>query len=185
MSCQSGLGAQSQAIVIRGGDSYLLSPDTEKPLGVRRQTFPVFCVQTPAAVRICLGQAGGRLAVVIPTREPFIAYLLVRAAMLRRQCQVAPAAAERLEVHVRALEHLAEMVGALPDDDDRLLMLGTLAVRGGQFAPLAGTEHALNGFDGASNEACSTFLTKLIGIARDDALAQARARGHLPPRRPR
>ncbi len=184
MSCQSGLGPQSQAIVIRGGDSYLLSPDTEKPLGVRRQTSRFLCPD-PRRATLLLGQAGGRLAVVIPTPEPFIAYLLVRAAMLRRQCQVAPAAAERLEVHVRALEHLAEMVGALPDDDDRLLMLGTLAVRGGQFAPLAGTEHALNGFDGASNEACSTFLTKLVGIARDDALAQARARGHLPPRRPR
>lgn len=122
---------------------------------------------------------------VIPTREAFVAYLLGRAAMLRRQPDVAPATAERLEAHARALELLVAVVRALPEDDERLLMLGTLGVRGGQFAPGAGTEHALNQFVGASREACDSFLTKLVGIARDDAITRARAGGHLPPRRPR
>ena len=35
----------------------------------------------------------------IPTREPFLAYLLVRAAMLRRRRAGAPIAASRLEEH--------------------------------------------------------------------------------------
>ncbi len=35
----------------------------------------------------------------IPTREPFRAYLLVRAAMLRRRRAGAPIAASRLEEH--------------------------------------------------------------------------------------
>ena len=122
---------------------------------------------------------------VIPTRKAFLEYLLLRAATLRRPGDVAPGTVAQLEGHARALDRLAEVVRTLPEDDERLLMLGTLAVRGGQFAPGAGTDHALNQFVGASREACDAFLTKLVGIARDDAIAQARAGGHLPPRRPR
>ena len=121
----------------------------------------------------------------IPTREPFLAYLLAHAATLRRQREIAPVAAESLEEHALALELLAELVRTLPEDDERLLMLGTLAIRKGQFAPGAGTEHALSQFAGASREASDVFLTNLVRIARDDALARARAHGHLPPQRPR
>jgi hypothetical protein len=122
---------------------------------------------------------------VIPRPEPIPAYLLGRATLLRRQRGVAPGAAERLDVHARALELLAALVRDLPEDDERLLMLGTLAVRDGQFTPGAGTEHALSQFDGASREACEGFLTNLVRIARDDAFARARDQGHLPPERPR
>jgi phosphatidylglycerophosphate synthase len=132
-----------------------------------------------------VGQAGGWVAVVIPTREAFVAYLLVRAATLRRPPDVAPAIAERLEAHARALDLLVEVVRALPEDDERLLMLGTLVVRGGQFAPGVGTDRALNQFVGGSRDACETFLSRLVGIARDDAIARARAGGYLPPWRPR
>lgn len=121
----------------------------------------------------------------IPTREPFLVYFLAHAAALRRQRATAPAAAERLAAHAQALELLAELVRDLPDDDERLMLLETLAVRDGQFAPGAATEHALTQFASTSREACDAFLTMLVQIARDDALARARAHGHLPPQRPR
>jgi hypothetical protein len=121
----------------------------------------------------------------IPTREPFLAYFLAHAATLRRQRATAPAAAEHLAVHAQALELLAELVRDLPEDDERLLLLGTLAVRDGQFVPGAATEHALTQFASTSREGCDAFLTTLVQIARADALARARAHGHLPPQRPR
>ena len=86
----------------------------------------------------------------IPIREPFLAYVLVHARMLRRQRVTAPAAADRLEAHAQALELLAELVRFLPDDDERMLVLGTLAVRDGQFVPGPGTEHALSQFEATS-----------------------------------
>ena len=61
----------------------------------------------------------------IPARDPFIAYLLVHATMLRRS-DAPPAAAERLDAHTVALELLADVVRDLPEDDERLLMLATL-----------------------------------------------------------
>jgi hypothetical protein len=120
-----------------------------------------------------------------PIREPFLAYVLVHAHMLRRQRVTAPAAAERLEAHAQALDLLAELVRSLPDDDERMLVLGTLAVRGGQFAPGPGTEHALSQFEATSRDACDRFLTNLVRIARDDAIARSRTHGRLPPERPR
>lgn len=89
----------------------------------------------------------------IPTREPFIVYLLARAATLRRQREVTPASAEHLEVYAQALELLAEMVGSLPEDDERLLTLGTLTICKSQFAPGAGAEHALTQFAATSRDA--------------------------------
>ena len=49
--------------------------------------------------------------------------------------QATPATAAALAEHAHALELLADLVRDLPEDDERLLMLGTLAVRHGQFAP--------------------------------------------------
>ena len=121
----------------------------------------------------------------IPIRESFLAYFLAHATTLRRQRATSAATAERLAAHAQALELLAELVRDLPEDDERLLLLGTLAVRDGQFVPGAATEHALTQFAGTSREACDAFLTTLVQIARDDALARARAHGHLPPQRPR
>jgi len=76
----------------------------------------------------------------------------------------------------QALELLAELVRSLPDDDERMLVLSTLAVRGGQFAPGPGTEHALSQFEATSRGACDAFLTNLVRIARDDAIAPRSAR---------
>ena len=117
---------------------------------------------------------------VIPTREALVAYLLVRAATLRRPPDVAPAIAERL-AHARALDLPVEVVRALPRRRRAPADAGHTVVRGGQFAPGAGTDHALNQFVGGSREACETFLSRLVGIAQDDPIAQARAGGHLPP----
>jgi hypothetical protein len=94
------------------------------------------------------------------TRDPFVAYLLVHATMLRRRDTV-PGAAERLEEHAHALELLADLVRVLPEDDERLQLLGSLVVRGGQFAPGPASEHALTQFAGTSPEACDMFLTSL------------------------
>lgn len=121
----------------------------------------------------------------IPTREPFLAYLRGHANVLRQRRASAPAATEELEAHAHALDLLAELVRALPEDDERLLMLDTLVVRDGQFAAGAGTEHALSQFVSTSREGCDRFLTNLVRIARDDAITRARAHGHLPPQRPR
>jgi hypothetical protein len=121
----------------------------------------------------------------INAREPFLIYLRAHATILRKRRATPPAAAEHLEAHAHALELLADFVLTLPEDDERLLMLATLAVRNGLFVAGAGTEHALNQFDRTSREACDAFLTNLVRIARDDALTSARAHGHLPPQRPR
>lgn len=117
-------------------------------------------------------------------REPFLAYLLVHATMLRGSTAAALGSVERLEAHARGLELLADLVRALPEDDERLLLLETLVVRDGQFVPGPASEHALTQFAGSSHAACEMFLTSLVQVARDDALARARAHGHLPPKRP-
>jgi len=107
-----------------------------------------------------------------PAREPFIAYLLVHPAVLRRRRDVTSGAVERLQKHAQALELLAELIRGLPEDDERLLMLATLAVRDGQFVPGPAAEHALTQFAGTSREACDAFLDNLVRTARDDALAR-------------
>jgi len=119
-----------------------------------------------------------------PARDPFIAYLLVHATMLRGH-QSAPAAAALLAEHADALELLADVVRGLPENDERLLMLVTLAVRHGQFAPGPAADHAITRFAGASRAVCDTFLTALVHAARNDALGRARDHGVLPPKRPR
>ena len=106
----------------------------------------------------------------IPTREsPFLAYLLVHATMLRGRRDVTSGAAERLEKRAQALELLAELVRAVPEDDERLLMLATLAVRHGQFVPGPAAEHALTQFAGTSREACDA-----IRDASDERLCEQR-----------
>jgi hypothetical protein len=120
----------------------------------------------------------------IPARDPFIAYLLVHATMLRGH-PAAPAAAALLAWRAHALELLADVVRDLAEDDERLLMLTTLAVRQGRFTPGPAVDHALTQFAGTSRDVCDTFLTTLVHIALDDALGQARHHGVLPPRRPR
>ena len=116
----------------------------------------------------------------IPTRDPVVRYLLLHATMLRPSGT--RAAAEQLDQHARAIELLADYVRELGEDDERLLLLGTLAVRGGEFVPGPAAEHALSQFTGATGDECATFLSQLSHIARDDALARAREFGFLPPR---
>ena len=116
----------------------------------------------------------------IPTRDPVVRYLLLHATMLRPSGT--RAAGEHLDQHVRAFELLADYVRELAEDDERLLLLGTLAVRGGEFLPGPATEHALSQFTGTTVDECATFLSRLSHIARDDALARAREFGFLPPR---
>jgi len=122
--------------------------------------------------------------VTISAREEFVSYLLRCADAVGRERNTAPDAAEGLAAHTRALDSLADVVRDLPGDDDRLRALGTLILRDGYFVPGAGVEHALSQFTGSSSEACDAFLTQLVRVARDDALARARAAGHLPDTRP-
>ena len=64
--------------------------------------------------------------------------------LLRRHRDAVPGAAE----HALGLEVLAEVVRDLPEDDERLQMLVTLAVRHGQFVPGPAADHALTRFAG-------------------------------------
>jgi hypothetical protein len=136
-------------------------------------------------VMVMLRQAGKTVtwAMTVPIREPLITYLLTRAEMLRH-AGASHTAADRLSAHARALELLAEFVPRLAEDDERLLTLATLAVRGRQFVPGPATEHALSQFTGSTVQECDAFLSLLSRVARDDALANARQHGFLPPRRP-
>src|SRR5260370_32194027 len=115
----------------------------------------------------------------IPTRDPVVRYLLFHATTLGRP---GIRAAERVDQRARAIELLANYVRGLAEDDERLLQLGTLAVRGEEFLPGPATEHALSQFTGATADECATFLSRLCHIARDDALTRAREFGFLPPR---
>ena len=116
----------------------------------------------------------------ISTPAPLIRYLRSQATILRLSNR-SRSAIEGAELHARALELLSDRVDSLAEDDERLIMLGTLAIRGGDFMPGPGAEHALNQFVGTNVEECETFLTQLSHIARDDALARAREFGFLPP----
>jgi hypothetical protein len=51
---------------------------------------------------------------------------------------------------VNALELLADVVRDLPEDDERLQTLVTLAVRHGQFTPGPAADYAITRFTGAS-----------------------------------
>jgi hypothetical protein len=116
----------------------------------------------------------------LSTREPLILYLRSHATILRLSSRSGSGIADA-ELHARALELLADHVGSLAEDDERLLVLGTLTIRGGDFTPGPGAEHALNQFVGTSTDDCERFLTQLSRIARDDGLARAREFGFLPP----
>jgi hypothetical protein len=116
-------------------------------------------------------------------RDPLATYLLVQAGLLRQRDLLPVLAAHAIE-HAQHLEGLAAFVRSLPESDERLLLLGTLTVRDGRFRPGGATQHALLTFVGTSPEACDAFLTNLMRIARDDALARARAHGVLPQQRP-
>ena len=102
-----------------------------------------------------------------------------------RQRDLPPVPAAHAAEQAQVLEGLAAFVRGLPESDERLLLLGTLAVRGGQFVPGGATRHAIARFVGASPEARDAFLTTLARVARDDALARARDHGLLPRSRPR
>ena len=120
----------------------------------------------------------------LSARDPFAAYLLVQASLLRRR-DLPPVLAAHAAEQAQLLEGLAAFVRSLPESDERLLVLGTLAVRGGEFVPGGATRHAITRFVGRTPEVCDAFLTTLAHIARDDALARARAHGLLPQWRPR
>ena len=116
-------------------------------------------------------------------REPIINYLLIHARMFGHS-GVSRASEDQLGEHARALELLADFIRGLAEDDERLLSLSSLAVRAGQFVPGPGTEHALTQFSADSLQECDAFLSLLSRVARDDAIANARQRGFLPPQRP-
>jgi len=119
----------------------------------------------------------------LSARDPLVAHLLVQAALLRRR-ELPPVLAAHAVEQAQVLEGLAAFVRSLPEADERLLLLGTLAVRGGQFVPGGATRHAIGRFVGTTPDDRDAFLTTLARTARDDALAQARAHGLLPQRRP-
>ena len=117
-------------------------------------------------------------------RIPLAVYLLVQAGLLRRR-KLHPVLAAHASERAQLLEGLAAFVRRLPESDERLLLLGTLAVRDGQLVPGGATQHAILTFVGTSPEARDAFLTTLARVARDDAPARARDHGLLPRSRSR
>jgi hypothetical protein len=120
----------------------------------------------------------------LSARDPLATYLLAQAGLLRRR-DLPPVPAAQAVEQAQVLEGLATFVRGLPESDERLLLLGTLAVRGGEFVSGGAARHAIDRFVGTTPAACDAFLTTLAHIARDDALARARAHGLLPQRPPR
>ena len=114
--------------------------------------------------------------------EPFIAYLIHALADTPGvdAPQGATAPIRNAASGASSLELLIEVVRSLPEDDQRLQALGSLAIRDGQFSPGAATTHAIRTFVGGSREACDKFLDSLVRVARDDALIRARSEGYLP-----
>jgi hypothetical protein len=118
----------------------------------------------------------------ISAHHPLATYLHEQADLLRRR-DLPPILAAHVLDQTHVLEDLAAFVRGLPESDERLLVLGTLAVRDGRFVPGGATQHAIAGFSGTTPDARDAFLANLVRIARDDALARARAHGLLPQRR--
>jgi len=79
------------------------------------------------------------------------------------------------------LEGLATYVLALPADDERVIELGTLAVREGMFMPFSEGARLVSrfGFDDP-NEDSGAFLDRLVRVTREEALTFAREQGVLP-----
>src|SRR5438876_1229931 len=65
---------------------------------------------------------------------------------------------------MRTAPRLADVVRDLPEDDERLLMLVTLAVSRGEFASGPAADRALIRFAGTSREVWNTFLTTLVQL---------------------
>ena len=86
-------------------------------------------------------------------RDPLATYLLVQAGVLRDR-ELPPVLAAHAREQADMLEGLAAFVRRLPESDERLLLLGTLTVRDGQFRLGGATQHALLTFVGTSPEAC-------------------------------
>src|SRR5258707_12624296 len=80
-----------------------------------------------------------------------------------------PTADDRLDEHAQALELLADVVCTLPEDDERLLLLGTSVAGSLHLAQPASMR--LPSLLAFRAKLCDTFLTSLVQIARDDALA--------------
>jgi hypothetical protein len=117
------------------------------------------------------------------SREAFVTYLVDTAAQSREPNARARGFSSAVDT-ARSLELLANLVLSLPEDDERLQMLASLTVRERRFTPGAATEHAIRRLSAASPQACDEFLSTLVQIARDDALARARSQGFLPHKRP-
>src|SRR5439155_8219855 len=150
-------------------------------LNIRRTYWNSHVLRRLGTMLLAGHRKKGGLAMAIPTRAPIVHYLLANATLLRRSGNP-QAVAERLDQHACALQLLAEYVRVLSEDDERLLLLGTLTVRGGEFAPGPATAHALSHFTGRSVEECNAFFAQVSHTALDDALARAR-HAHFGPTR--
>jgi hypothetical protein len=113
--------------------------------------------------------------VPVNARHAIAAYLLARASDER-----SPPRPLADHLHARALEELAALVLGLPDGDERLLTLGTLAVRDGAFVPGPATRRALARLQAGPASTYEAFLTRLVRVALEDALQRAREHGLLP-----
>ena len=80
-----------------------------------------------------------------------------------------------------ALRGLTGYILRLPEDDERIRELGTLAVRGGVFMPFEEGQRIISryGFDDPKADA-DGFLTGLAAVTRREAVRFAREHGELP-----
>jgi hypothetical protein len=80
-----------------------------------------------------------------------------------------------------ALEELAEFVLALPDDDERLLTLGRLAMDGEFFAPGQQTHYEIGRLRFHNPDVgLDPFLSRIVELAIADAGEHGRFGGRMP-----
>lgn len=89
------------------------------------------------------------------------------------------------ELAVPGWRELAAYIHSLPDDDERIIELGTWGVREGLFMvpPGGSAQYAISRFRFYQrDDDCDLFLSDLVELVKEDAIRQAQDAGELPLR---
>lgn len=113
-------------------------------------------------------------------RQSLVDYLLQVAAWRRRRAEEYDRDQRNL-VAAAGLEELAAYIQTLPDDDERLKVLGEVAVTHDQFTPGQQTSYEVGRFRfHYADTSLDAFLSHLTRIAVSDSEERGRFAGKLP-----